>query len=177
MKVNGQSTRENTIFPAPGKPLAFKRGNGFIGFYAQPVWDMDEFNKLCPEPKNKQIRFNKNAPDGKEPDPNSPAHKEALAKYGKKRWGYIVLKSLEPSAELGLQWEKASLQDPNSWGLVEEELKESLSLYEYARVMKLVDEANALDDAKLEANAESFFRGQHSEEGPKNSPLEDPENS
>jgi hypothetical protein len=177
MKVNGESTKANALFPAQGKPLTFKRGNGFIGFYAQPVWDMEEFDELYPKPVNKKIRFNKNAPGGKEADPNSPEHKEALAEYARARWGYVVLKSLEPSKELGVEWEAVSLTDPKTWVDVEKELKESLGIYEFAKVMQLVDEANAIDDAKLEANAESFFRGQSEEDGQKNSQPDVPQNS
>jgi hypothetical protein len=174
MKINGQSTKDNAIFPAPGKPLTFKRGEGFIAFYAQPVWDMNEFDALLPPPENRKYRFTKN---GKEKDPNAPEYQEALAAYRRARWGYVVLKSLEPSKELGVEWETCSLDDPKTWGNVEAELKSALGLYEFAKVMDLVDEANAIDADKLEANAASFFARQLVEDGLKNSQTVEPGNS
>lgn len=174
MKINGQSTKTNAIFPEPGKPLTFRRGNGFIAFYAQPVWDLEEFDALMPPPVNTKYRYTK---DGKELDPNAPEYKEALAAYVTARWGYVVLKSLEPSKELGVEWETVSLDDPTTWANVETELKEALGLYEFAKVMQLVDEANAIDSTKLEANAESFFQRQREEDGRKNSPADEPPSS
>lgn len=172
MKINGQSTKANAIFPEPGKPLTFRRGDGFIAFYAQPVWDLEEFDALMPPPVNTKYRYTKN---GKELDPNAPEYKEALANYVTARWGYVVLKSLEPSKELGVEWENVSLDDPATWPNVEAELKEALGVYEFAKVMQLVDEANAIDSAKLEANAESFFQRQSAEDGQKNSPEAEPQ--
>lgn len=173
MKINGVSADKSTaIFPAPGKPLTFKRGENFLAFYAQPVWNMDEFNALCPPPENTNYRFEKG---GKVKDPDAPQWREKLADYSRKRWGYVVLKSLEPS---NIEWEKVSLDDPKTWLYVEEELKEHLAVYEFAKVMELVDEANAIDEAKLEANAESFFQQSlRASDTGGNSPTDGPESS
>lgn len=149
MKVNGVSADKSSALFGP---LVFKRGEEFLAFYAQPVWDLDEFRASCPEPENTYTRFTKN---GKEADPNAPAYQEALTEYYRKRWGYVVLKSLEPS---NIEWEGVSLSDPGTWGEVERELKSNLALYEFAKLMQLVDEANAIDDDKLEENAETFFQ-------------------
>lgn len=172
MKINGVSTdKSSAIFPAPDKPLTFRRGNQFLAFYAQPVWDMDEFNELCPMPENTHFRFEKG---GKVKDPDAPAYRAALAEYSRKRWGYVVLKSLEPS---NIEWDGVSLDDPSTWLNVEEELKKVLAVYEFARVMELVDEANAIDDAKLEENAKSFFQKSYREDLEKNSRPDGPESS
>lgn len=163
MKVNGQKLdKKAAIFPDPDKPLTFKRGKSFIAFLAQPVWDFDEFDEMVPAPVNKKMRFNKNAPGGKEPDPNNPVYKDAMAKYATQRWGYMVLKTLEPSPNI--EWETVSLDDPKTWDKVEDELRATLANFEFGKVMRLVDEANALDDDKLEENAESFFQGQLAKE-------------
>lgn len=178
MKVKGQTVeRKAAIFPDPDRPLTFKRGKMRLAFLAQPVWDFDEFEELVPMPVNKKMRFNKDAPGGKEPDPNNPAHKDAMRLYGRKRWGYTILKTLEPSPDL--EWETCSLADPTTWDKAEAELAETLANYEFAKVMKLIDEANALDDEKLEANAEDFFRARLAEEADENenSPLDGPPNS
>jgi hypothetical protein len=174
MRINGVSTEKTkAIFPAPGKPLAFKRGEEFLAFYATPVWNMDEFHQLCPPPENEHYRFEKG---GKVKDPEAPAYLEQLAIYARKRWGYLVLKSLEPSK---IEWDGVSLDDPNTWVNVEEELKKHLAFYEFAKLMELVDEANALDQEKLEGNAESFFRqmSQQPAESPKSTPPVEAENS
>jgi hypothetical protein len=173
MRINGVSAdKDAAIFPAPGKPLTFKRGQNFLAFYAQPVWDMDEFNALCPLPENKNFRFEKG---GKVKDPDAPAWRETLSEYSRKRWGYVVLKSLEPS---NIEWDGVSLDDPSTWLTVEEELKKHLAVYEFAKVMELVDEANAIDAAKLEENAESFFQQSlRAEDTSENSPTDGPESS
>lgn len=149
MKVNGVSNDKNVKFG----PVVFKRGaNKFLTFYAQPVWSMDEFNAVCPPPVNRSYIFTKN---GKELDDNAPAYLEELKQFYRKRWGYVMLKSLEPSK---IEWGKVNPSDPKTWSMVEEELREELSIYEFAKVAKLVDEANALDEEKLEENAKSFFQ-------------------
>lgn len=150
MKVGGVSTeKENALFG----PLTFKRGKQFLAFYAQPVWDMDEFDELLPAPKNEKMRFSRE--NGKEPDPKNPVWREAMARYSLQRWGYVVLKSLEPS---NIEWEGVSIEDPETWDKVEEVLQEHLGVYEFSKVMSLVDEANGIDQAKLEANQQTFFQ-------------------
>ena len=148
MKVNGVSADKST---AKFGPLTFKRGDTFLAFYAQPVWNMDEFNALCPRPVNTHVRYEKG---GKVKDPDAPAYLEELGKFSVKRWGYVILKTLEPS---NIEWENVSLADPGTWGEVEAELRANLGIYEFAKVMELVDEANAIDEAKLEENSQSFF--------------------
>lgn len=148
MKVNGVENDRKVLFG----PVVFKRGpNKFLSFYAQPVWDLDEFNALCPQPTNKNYIFDKT---GKHVDPQAPAYLEELAQYYRKRWGYITLKSLEPSK---IEFSSVSLSDPKTWGDAEAALRKELSVYEFAKVARLVEEANALDEEKLEENAKSFF--------------------
>jgi len=168
MKVNGVSTdKSEAIFG----PLPFKRGKKFLAFYAQPVWDLDEFNALCPPPENEFYRFTKN---GKEKDPEAPGYLDLIGRYSRKRWGYVVLKSLEPSK---IEWDNVSLKDPNTWDKVEEELRKELGLYEFAKVMTLVDEANAIDEEKLEENAQSFFQLMLEEVTSESSQQEEAENT
>lgn len=149
MKVNGVGNDKKVLFG----PVVFKRGdNKFWSFYAQPVWSMDEFNALCPAPVNRNYVF---TAAGKQLDDQAPAYLEELKDFYRRRWGFVMMKSLEPSS---IQWEKVNPSDPKTWGLVEEELRGELSVYEFAKVAKLVDEANALDEDKLEENAKSFFQ-------------------
>jgi hypothetical protein len=154
MKINGvQVDNQEAIFG----PFVIVRGDKKFGIYASPVWSFDEFDELCPIPDPPMTGWN--AKTGKkEADPRSAAYKEMIANYGRKKWGYLVLKSLEPS-KLDLTEYGISLADPESWLKVEEALTgpAGLSFYEYEQVMKLVDEANSLDSEKLEVNRESFL--------------------
>lgn len=149
MKVNGVTNDKDVKFG----PVVFKRGpNKFLTFYAQPVWSMDEFNSICPAPVNRFYVF---TTAGKQLDDQAPAYLEELKEFYRRRWGYVMMKSLEPSK---IEWGKVNPSDPKTWGFVEEELRGELSVYEFAKVAKLVDEANALDEDKLEENAKSFFQ-------------------
>jgi hypothetical protein len=157
MKSNGKSLRDNAIFG----PLTFKRKDELITFFAQPVWDYKEFDRLCPLPENTSYAFIRNERGRAEKviDKDSSDYKALLEGYDNQKWGYYIIKSLEPSfaPQGSLEWDKVSPTDPKTWGFVEEELRGSLAFYEFTKVMNLVDEANALNAAKLEENAESFF--------------------
>jgi hypothetical protein len=163
MKSKGKNLREDAIFG----PLSFKRKDELVTFFAQPVWDYKEFDELCPKPVNTAVAFvrNERGKAVKQVDPDAPEYKVALSGYDEQRWGYYVIKSLEPCFKPHgeLEWEEVNPKKPLTWGLVEKELRSSLSFYEFTKVMSLIDEANALDAAKLEENAESFFRKQAEE--------------
>lgn len=153
MKVGGvDSEKCEAIFG----PLPFKRmvdgKETYMTFFAEPVWNMEEFDQLCPPPENKSGAFTKG---GWKTDPEAPAYLDALAVYGRQRWSYMIIKSLAPS---NIEWSEVDLKNPKTWPKVEEELKRSLSHFEFAKVLALVEEANALDSAKLEENAKSFFQ-------------------
>lgn len=148
MKVGGVENSKGAVYG----PIVFNRGDAFLAFFAQPVWDYDEFDALCPMPKNRYVRFTK---EGKETDPDNPAFKEEMVEYNRKRWGYTILKSLEPSE---LEMDGISLADPNTWASVESVLRQELAVFEFTQVMSLIDQANALDEDKLAANVETFFQ-------------------
>ena len=162
MRVGGVENVRDVVYG----PLVFSRGRDSAGeeillaFYAKPVWDLNEFDEQCPLPECEQYQFTK---DGKKKDYDHPVYKDQLAEHDKKRWGYYTLKSLQPS---DLELETASLDDPETWGNVESELRSELNLYEFAKLMRLVDEANSLDTRKLDANMETFLqrRAQRTEE-------------
>jgi hypothetical protein len=112
---------------------------------------MAEFNRLCPHPEPNAVVFTKT---GKKPNYNDAQYKADVIRYGKQRWGYTILKTLAPS---NLTFDGISIDDPETWDLVEPRLMEELGHFEFGKVMALVDEANSLDAEKLEANLESFF--------------------
>lgn len=163
MKVAGQSlNKESAIYG----PLIFKRQvkNEETGelepkeivFWAKPVWDYDEFKKLCPKPENTHGSFQKG---GFQKDDDHPEWKDQIRLWIDKRAWYQVIKTLEPSFKpLGdLEWEKVNLQDHKTWRHVDDELLELLPLQEFNLVLDLIAEANTLDKRKLEERAETFF--------------------
>ena len=87
-----------------------------------------------------------------------PAHRQVLGEWAKKKLGCPVLRSLAPS-EIG--WDSRKEDAPRTWPNWEQDLKNAgLTQVECNRVLALVFEANALDDAKLQKAREVFLRGQ-----------------
>lgn len=151
MRVRGVDTKPLDLKYGPE---VFQRGDEELVFYAQPVWSFDEFEALVPFPENDTYVF---TPKGKEKDWDSPSWKQKQDDYNRKRWGWFVLKALEPSE---IEWSKVSLDDPDTFVYVEDELRESLLPVEFTRVMNLAEQASSLDARKLEENRESFLRRQ-----------------
>jgi hypothetical protein len=70
----------------------------------------------------------------------------------------MVIRSLAPSE---IEWDTANVNDPRTWANWEDDLKSGgLTQVECNRVLALVLEANALDEAKLQKAREVFLRGQ-----------------
>lgn len=150
MKIDGQEVNNDDAIIGP---VVIVRGEKKFGFYACPVWDFEEFNDLCPHPEPPVTSWN--AKTGKqERDPKSPAYVQAVSDYGDKRWGYILLKSLEPSK---LELPGIDIEDPETWANVESALRKTLSHFEFGQVIKLVEEANSIDAEAMERNKESFL--------------------
>jgi len=147
--VGGIVAKRGGVLP----PLVLKREDDELVFRAQPVHDLDEFEALCPAPDFK--KFGVLTPQGWQPDPEAPEYLDLLKTYRKRRWAYIVIKTLEPS---NIEWEKVKLKDHTTWLDYYEELAAVLSYNELGHVMALIEEANALDQEKLEENRQSFFR-------------------
>jgi len=82
-------------------PKVFQRGDKrFLAFYAQPVWDMDEFERLCPQPSNPHVYYARDESGkgtSKVTDWEHPEYLHAEKMRDKARWGYVILKTLEPS--------------------------------------------------------------------------------
>jgi hypothetical protein len=121
---------------------------------AVAVPDMDEFNKLCPEPKPRGIRTKK---EGYKLDYDDPNYKKQKDHYNELHTAYIVLKSLEPSE---IEWSRVKMDQPSTWLEWQKELKETgFSIFEVNRIVMTVMSANALDEGKLEKAREVFLLG------------------
>lgn len=156
MKIKGEQITDDAIFG----PVVIMRSGKKFGIYARPVWNFEDFDAAYPMPEPPPTGFN--AKTGKrEADPNSAAYKGMIEAYGRARWGWMVWKSVLQPSEIEL--EGISIEDPQSFERVEGLLKHSpenpggLSHFEFQAVMQLFNEANMLDDEKMEANRESFL--------------------
>lgn len=133
--------------------LVLPRAEKNIVFRACGLRDMDEFEAKCPLPKPP----GKLTKDGWVANNMDPTYQQVQAEYAKKRLGYIVIRSLEPSE---IEWDTVRLEDPRTWLNWEKDLKDGgLTQIESNRVLALVMEANALDEAKLQKAREVFLAG------------------
>jgi hypothetical protein len=134
--------------------LILPRGDQQIVFRAIGLPDMEEFQKLCPEPTPP----GKLTKDGWVPNPDDENYKSVLASYHKRRLAYLVINSLEPSQ---VEWETVDPSNPSTWANWEQDMRNGgLSQVEINRVIQLALEANCLDESKLKKAREVFLRGQ-----------------
>ena len=167
MRINGEEVQKDGVLFGP---FVFQRGYKIEedpetkekkqvpklhAVWAQPVWDLEEFDnefpRPVPQPEKGEVVFTK---DGNKPDFEHPSYKERAALHRKRRWGYMMLKSLEPS---NIQFDSVSLDDPETWDKVRDALLKEFSFHEFNQVMLLVDEANCLDSVKMEENRSDFL--------------------
>lgn len=138
---------------SPEYTLVLPRGEEVIVFKARGLPDFEDFNKVVPEP----VPPKKMTRDGLIADTNNPNYRNDMEIYAKRRLGYMVVKSLEPT---GIEWETVNPDDPGSWTNWEEDFKSAgFTQIEIGRITGLVLEANCLDEAKLKQAREVFLRG------------------
>lgn len=149
MKVGGvEVTKCEEVLVLPrihGADLVFK---------AQAVPSMEYFDDICPKPTpGKRL-----VKGGQKEDHITDSFVKELEEWGKRRYAYICVKSLEPSE---IEWDKVDLEKPSTWNGWMDEMREAgLSDTEINRVQTLVLDANALNESKLKAARDSFLRGQ-----------------
>jgi hypothetical protein len=138
--------------------LVLPRPDGDIVFKAQAVLDFDEFEKICPPP-TPPVRVVKGR---REVMASDPEYIKQLNAHNEKRMAWIILKSLE--ATEGLEWETVNMNDPETYTNYVQELKDAkFSVVEINKIVMLALQANALDEAKLEAARQAFLAGQGKE--------------
>lgn len=136
-----------------------------IIFTAIGLTDLTEVDSLIQEPKPpaKQVK------GGVEYDRSDPNFKLQMAEYNVKKMAWIVLKSLEPS---DIEWSTVNLDKPSTWSNYLDELKEAgFSEVEVNRITNIVMQANALDDAKLDAARQSFLSGRSDQKATSGQPT------
>jgi len=150
MKINGidPKTLSSEVV------LVLPRGEENLVFRAIGLSDMDVFTAQCPvpQPPGKMTR------EGVIPMTDDPGYQQILNQWSRKRLGYMVYYSLKPS---NIEWDSVKENDPRTWTNWEKDLREGgLSEVEVSRVLSLVMEANALDEAKLKKARDTFLLGQ-----------------
>lgn len=151
MRLNGLAfegpNEEILVLPRNGVDLVFK---------ARAVLSYDKFDAMCPKPVPKKIK----KPSGEESlRTDEPNYIKAIESWATSRTNYTIIESLK--ATPGLEWEKIKDDDPQSWGLYEEELKKAyFGEREIMKIISLVWAANGVDDFKLEEARKRFLAGQ-----------------
>jgi len=156
MKIKGevlsQPNEEILVIPrSEGKDIVLR---------FRSVLEMDEFEKQFPPPQPPHKRL----PGQKEstPDYTDPTYKKATEEYGGKKTKWMFLKSLE--ATEGLEWEKVKLNDPETWTLLDEELKDAgFNQFEVARIYQAMMKVNSLDEEYLAEARKRFFESAEGE--------------
>jgi hypothetical protein len=138
-------------------PKLDENGNEFdVIFRAEAVLDYQDFEKLCPRPKPPEIM---KRGVGIISNPEDPAFKKQVERWSQNKIDWMIITSLR--ATENLIWEKVHYDNPDTWSLYEQELKESgFSHYEIQRIINGVMIANSLDESKIEEARKRFFSGQ-----------------
>lgn len=154
MKIKGKKIAgvnvETVVFPrVEGDPIVFK---------AAAIIDDSEFDRLVKRPEPPTITPRGGTPY---PDVDDKDYLRATADYAAKRVNWLIITSV--SATPDLEFEKVKINDPNTWSLFPEELKDAgLSFKEVDLLVRAVWSANAMDDKKIEEARASFLRGARS---------------
>jgi len=139
--------------------LVLPRPDGDLVFKARAILDYDEFDKICPEP-NAPVKVLKGGK--KEVNRADLDYIRAVNEVNERRMAWIVLKSLAATEDL--EWETIDMIRPETWLNYAQELKDSgFSVIEINKIVGLALQANALDEAKLEAARAAFLAGQGKE--------------
>ncbi|MCK9570341.1 hypothetical protein M0R72_15450 [Candidatus Pacearchaeota archaeon] len=149
MKIGGRVisgvNEEILVLPRADEPVIIR---------AKAVLDLEDFDKICPEPKPP----GKLTKDGWVPMKDDVNYQKQMTQQTEKRIAYLVIKSLEPSQ---IEWETVDINDPRTWLNYTADFKSAgLSTVEINRIVSCVMAANALDEAKLEEARKVFLLGQ-----------------
>lgn len=120
---------------------------------ARAVLDMEEFDKMCPEPKPPVRKLS----NGREMENvKDTGYVQQVKNQDVLRLSWIVLKSLE--ATEALEWEDVKVDDPTTWNNFREEMMHSgFSAFEINRVIAECLNVNALNEEKIEAARQRFL--------------------
>jgi len=149
MKING--TDPTTLSSI--ETLVLPRGDTALVFQARGLKNLDEFDKLCPEP----VPPTRITREGPEADLKNPDYVSVMNEWQHRRLSYIIVASLEPSK---IEWDTVQMDSPGSWANWETDMQNAnVSQVEVNLIRRVVFQANALDEEKLKKAREVFLQG------------------
>lgn len=149
MKIQGKKVE------AP-KPtiVAFAREDGDVVFQVGAVLDFAPFDAICQEPKLTEVVM----ADGRKEYKDDHFYQANVRKYNKRRLDWMILQSLRSTP--GLEWERVNLEDPDTWELYEDELRETFNQGEINNLISAVINANSANEDKMREAKERFLATQ-----------------
>ncbi len=148
MKLKGQ-----TIVPPANRVIVIPREDGDLIFYAKPIINFDEFEKLCPMPDPPLIQY---VGGGQKQEFDDPTYRKAVYAWSKVRTDWLVLSSL--SATEGLEWDTVDKNLPDTYKNYVEDLKKAgFTIAEMNYMVGQVLEINAMDESKFDEARKRFL--------------------
>lgn len=151
MKINGRKVegknRVVRVFPRyEQEPIVI---------VAEAITDLSRVNDLLPPPVPPVVQ---RAGESPEQDLSDPGYQEQVISHAAKQNAWMVLETLKPS---NIEWTTINMEKPKTWLNWRKEFEEAgFSAMEIGLIIGAVNEANALDEEKLEAARQVFLRGQ-----------------
>jgi hypothetical protein len=147
MKIKGQRPAapkaEIVVIPREGEDIIIT---------CNPVFDFEDFNKLCPMPKP-PIVTHKNGESVT--DVTDVKFQDKLMTRSRRRTAWLILESLKGTPEL--EWDTVVANDPTTWENIYTELKEAqFSDLETHYIVNAVMTACAMDESKLDEARRRF---------------------
>lgn len=169
MKINGRKIEGPNV-----EIIVLPRGDGEdIVFKAQAVLDFEPFRQLCPAPTPPTM-IQRGV--GRVADVENKVYKKQVEDHNQRRTDWIIITSLR--ATEGLEWEKVQYNDPTTWHLYKDELKESgFGELEINRIFNGILTANSLNEDKMEEARKRFLLGQAKMSPNSSSPLSEQTNT
>ncbi len=147
MKIKGQR-------PASPKAeiVVLPRDGDDIIITCNPVFDFDDFEKLCPAPNPPFITHKGGETIS---DVTDIKFREKLLNRSRHRTAWLIIASLQGTPEL--EWDTIAPNDPTTWENVYKEFKEAqFSDLEVHWIINAVMKACAMDEGKLEEARKRF---------------------
>jgi len=150
MKINGIK------FDGPAEdilviPMCTK---GEMVFKIRCVTNYADFEKMVKEPTPPLIM--RRGQTTALPNYDDAGYKKKVTEYITKQTHYMILKSLETTD--GLEWDSVNINDPDTWGNYEKELKAAgLGDIHIGKIVRSISEVNGLSEAKMEEAKQRFL--------------------
>lgn len=152
MKLKGRVASVNII-----TEMFIREGQEPLVFKAAAIMDGEDFSKYVPEVVPPMIK--RVGEDVATPNYTDEKYIKAVNKRANLQTYWMIIKSLQATEDL--VWDKVKLDDPTTWMLLDDEIKEfGLSNIEKTKLINAVMRANSLDERFIEAAKARFIRSQ-----------------